>query len=211
MAKRTKPPSSPVQAVSLLRPAGAARREAAARRRSAAAATRAAEKARVAQQKADKKAQDAAYKKTAGYLESLSAAYRKRIERARAKGKSTQGARGHKPKEHVSRRQRELQEAALSGRVTTSQRSIIRKFVKEAAYKSGQDPDEVWDDYQQFFFDKGWSWFTNLRERQRALHNAWVAAGKPWGGLKLGPHGGMENFEKDAQRYEAETWMMYYH
>ena len=71
-------------------------------------------------------------------LDQLSPKYRQRIERAMARGKSRQEARGHRPGEHVERRQREEEEYGL----THSEMATIRAWC--GRYKNEtRDADDV--------------------------------------------------------------------
>lgn len=131
-----------------------------------------------------------------------SEAYRRRIERAEAAGKTRQQARGHKEKEHIARKERELREAT-TGKLTTYQKQQMRKYVLKQAEKSrstSDDLQEVWDDYKDFFFDKGYEWFLRLRTQHRAL----VKRGR-------GAVGNMEQLEALAANLDSEAWMLYYH
>ena len=131
-----------------------------------------------------------------------SEAYRRRIERAEAAGKTRQQARGHKEKEHVARKERELKEAQ-SGKLTSYQKQQMRKFVLEQAKKSrdtADDPQEIWDDYKPYFFDKGYGWFLVLRSQQRAF----VKQGR-------GAVGALAQLDAIASRLDAENWMLFYH
>ena len=134
--------------------------------------------------------------------DSWSDAYRRRIERAEAAGKTRQQARGHKEKEHVARKERELLEAQ-TGKVSSSQKQAMRKFVLEQAKKSrdkADDPDEIWDDYKPYFIDKGWQWFLVLRTQQRAF----AKQGR-------GAVGSLAQMDAIAGRLDAEAWMLFYH
>jgi hypothetical protein len=65
-------------------------------------------------------------------LEQLSPAYRRRLERNLAKGLTRQQARGHKEREHLIRKQREIRE----GKLTSSQKSSIKKFADKQARRT---------------------------------------------------------------------------
>lgn len=64
-------------------------------------------------------------------LDQLSPAYRRRIERAEAKGLTRQAARGHKPREHV--RRAEYQRKQHAG-LTTPQMRAIKNFYENPEY-----------------------------------------------------------------------------
>jgi poly-D-alanine transfer protein DltD len=55
------------------------------------------------------------------------AEYARRIATGMSKGKTRQQARGHKPREHVARKERELREYGL----TSAQKASIKKFHKQ--------------------------------------------------------------------------------
>ena len=97
-------------------------------------------------------------------LDTLTPAYRKRIERALAQGKTRQSARGHKAKEHVERKQREIKE----GKFTSHQRQEITKFSKEQAKRSGVDWQTTREDLEKFI--KGdYKHFKELKEQRNKL------------------------------------------
>lgn len=92
--------------------------------------------------------------------------YRRRIAKGIAEGKTRQEARGHKPREHVARRAREL----AAGQ-TTYQRSALRKFAaKQAARSDDREFDEVLEELQGLVRRRGWQGFVDLRENVNAMH-----------------------------------------
>lgn len=92
-------------------------------------------------------------------------AYQRRIARAMAQGKTLQEARGHKPKEHIARRQRELAEGE-----TTYQRGALKKFAEKQARRSGRDPEDVLAELRNMKRRHGWDGFNRLRDTVNALH-----------------------------------------
>ena len=97
-----------------------------------------------------------------------SAAYRRRIERAEAAGKSRQSARGHKSHEHVERKQREARQRDALGVPTTAERAAIRKFAREQAQRTGLDPTELGNDMIAYATSRGIDRFKVEMARQRA-------------------------------------------
>ncbi len=63
-----------------------------------------------------------------------SAAYRRRVERAEAAGKTRQAARGHRAAEHRTRRPR--------GALTTQQKDRVKRFARSQAKRAGVDYSE---------------------------------------------------------------------
>ena len=123
--------------------------------------------------------------------------YQRRLLRALRAGKSVQEARGHRPREHVGRRERELREKGI----TSSQQQAMKRYVQERY----QD----WDEWQEFFEGKGWTWFVRLRDLRRQLHRTWLKGGQ----TRI--FSGLADFEawlKDRmQDREVEPWMAFYH
>lgn len=99
--------------------------------------------------------------------ESWSASYRKRIERAEAAGKSRQAARGHKPREHVTRKPK----SALN----TKQKSIIKQFaVKQAKLAEGANSKEFYSRMLRQAEAYGMDRFQDVINQARAWHREWV-------------------------------------
>jgi hypothetical protein len=94
-----------------------------------------------------------------------SPAYRKRIERAEAKGQSRQAARGHKGgREHIARK-------AAKG-LTPSQSAKVAKFAREQARKddNNPDPDEAARRLKEWARDHGFHRFEQLKEIRDRRH-----------------------------------------
>src|SRR4051812_636340 len=117
-------------------------------------------------------------------FEQLSPAYRRRIERALAKGKTRQAARGHKAAEHIERRERERERNAG---ITYDQERSIRRW-----YENEWDPHghkvfpevetivefaqtEGWDQYQQYKREWGKARRRYLREGETGEGEAYLA------------------------------------
>jgi len=94
------------------------------------------------------------------------AEYQRRIAKALAAGKTRQAARGHKPKEHIIRREREVAEAGVSASQLRSIRSFLARFnpigfkempdketlvefVQERDYAAFQQYRKIWDTYRR--------------------------------------------------------------
>jgi hypothetical protein len=87
------------------------------------------------------------------------AEYDRRIARAIAQGKTRQAARGHKPQEHILRREREIEEF----RLTSAQIKSIRQWGRR--YNNiERDIDDVID----FARTNGYKAFTQYRETWNA-------------------------------------------
>jgi len=90
------------------------------------------------------------------------AEYAARLKRAMAKGKTRQQARGHKPREHIARREREIKEHGASFSQIKSIKSFLARFnplgfkgvpteedlvdfIREEGYGAFQEYRRVWD------------------------------------------------------------------
>lgn len=142
-------------------------------------------------------------------LSALSPAYRRRIERAEAKGQSRQAARGHKPREHVERKRREERRAADTGALTSAQKQTIKRYLVAQARKSNEmqdiDRDELWELYGGYVEERGWAWFLRLRSQMKSYHQQYIR-----GGYKSMMTLLRLNMEA-IDRNDAEGWMLYYH
>lgn len=103
-------------------------------------------------------------------LSELSPAYRRRLERAMAQGKTRQAARGHKAREHVERKAKELEKAKTLGALTTPQRQKIAKFAKQQAARMGTDPKETAAKMRSWAQRQGMDRMNALIQRQREYH-----------------------------------------
>ena len=94
------------------------------------------------------------------------AAYAKRIARATALGKSRQEARGHRPREHIERQEREREEFGLSGSEVRSIRAWCDRFRNE-----GRDTEDVIEQARE----NGYAWFTNYRDVWNSARRTYLA------------------------------------
>lgn len=103
-------------------------------------------------------------------LDQLSPAYRRRIENAMAKGKSRQQARGHKTKEHVERKEKEISRYGLS----SSEKGNITKFFNrlERTQKKGDEPLDK-DRYMNFWRGN-YPNFLKYKQKILAMHKEWL-------------------------------------
>lgn len=95
-------------------------------------------------------------------------AYEKRIARflAAHPGATRQQARGHKPREHIERREREL-----AAGITTYQRSMVRRWALEQAERNPRisDPEEMVRRLQRWTTHHGYERFRQVRAFQQGL------------------------------------------
>lgn len=99
----------------------------------------------------------------------LSPAYAARLARGEAAGKSPQASRGHKPREHVERKAKEI----ARGGLTTSQKQAVKRFAEKQAERRGKP----WDiaAFQDTVRRKGWDAFVELRTRISKAHRDYKA------------------------------------
>lgn len=103
-------------------------------------------------------------------LASLSPAYRKRIERAQAKGKTRQEARGHKPGEARERRERERADEGVAG----SDRAAIRSFLARFNPYGFKDiPDE--ETLTDWVRENGYEAFRSYRSEWDRIRRKYLA------------------------------------
>jgi hypothetical protein len=93
-----------------------------------------------------------------------SAAYRKRIEHAEAKGLSRQAARGHRAKEHVTRKE-------MFG-LSAAQSSAVGRFARAQARRDENypDPDRAAAALKAWVKEKGYRKFEKLRDLNAKRH-----------------------------------------
>lgn len=133
-----------------------------------------------------------------------SEAYRRRIERAEAAGKSRQSARGHKQREHVQRKAREIS----LGYLTSSQRQSVRKFAAEQAKRSGDDVKTTQAAMLEWATLQGFARFQQFRDAVREMSGQYRRS------IKRGTYEshGLGLLEMLAREYQVdnEKWF-YYH
>lgn len=101
-------------------------------------------------------------------LSQLSPAYRRRVERAMAQGKTRQQARGHKPREHAIRKEKEQAKAAR-GHLTTRQKQQIQKFAKEQHGRVGADYQSYRKQLREYAERNGFAQLDLIIRAQREL------------------------------------------
>ena len=108
----------------------------------------------------------------------LSEAYRRRIERAEAKGLSRQAARGHKAGEHITRKEHRLKpQQTASGQLTGTQKGQLTRYAKEQARRIpieiNNDPNGEFIEFRDALIAwttlNGYGAFIAVREGRRAL------------------------------------------
>jgi len=131
-------------------------------------------------------------------LSDLSAAYRRRIERAEAKGLSRQQARGHKAKEHVFRNAREIEK---TGFTNSQSRTIYKWYGRQDKHtQSLFDADEIKE-----HFAENYEGFKHFREKRRQLETLKLREGYKKSGLA-----GREWLASLAVSIDVPTkWMWY--
>ena len=129
-----------------------------------------------------------------------SAAYRRRIERAEALGKSRQQARGHRAQEHVIRRERERQREIATGELTTAEKQRIKRF----ADRQKLDYDELKDWAESHGFAK----MDHLIKLQAEMHRQYKSASRRGTYSSLG-RGFLDKYASDLD-IDDISWL-YYH
>ncbi len=92
----------------------------------------------------------------------LSPPYRRRIENAEKKGRTRQSARGHKPREHVARKKREIEENQISSQ---QERTIVGWYARTynpAGYPGDARADL--DNVLEFTRENGYERFVQWRK-----------------------------------------------
>jgi len=127
------------------------------------------------------------------------AEYARRIARNLEKGKTRQQARGHKPREHIERREREVEELGIARDQDRRIRDWCRRYKNET-----RDEDEV----VEMAISKGYNWFKTYRDTWNAARREYLRA------LKDGSYAskGLTYLEMLASMSEVEeiSWL-YYH
>ena len=128
------------------------------------------------------------------------AEYQRRIAKALAAGKTRQAARGHKPKEHIERKEREVAEAGVSSSQLRSIREFLKRFnplgfkdipdeetlvefVQENDYAAFQQYRKVWDAARRQYVkekldgsyeSRGIQYLNHLTGMAQAPKNVWL-------------------------------------
>lgn len=140
-------------------------------------------------------------------LDQLSPAYRRRIERAEAKGKTRQQARGHKAREHVERRQKEAAKSAYE--LSKDQEASIHRW-----WNRNTDPDRVeagWPTLVKvlsYAGYNGYAEFQNYRNIWNAARTEYLRAVR--NGTYVSKGEGYLLILKDMTKVPEISWM-YYH
>lgn len=93
------------------------------------------------------------------------AEYARRIASAIKRGKTRQSARGHKPQEHISRREREREEFGITGSEVRAIRAWCNRYPNIV-----RDEEEV----IQEAASKGYDWFRNYRDVWNAARRRYL-------------------------------------
>lgn len=159
-----------------------------------------------------------------------SEAYRRRIERAEARGLSRQEARGHRAREHVERRERaqlrsqgvepptrrappkEPPKRDLAG-LSTSDKAYIRRFAAEQAARQNPPADgpELAAQMRGYAARVGMEKFRAEARRTRAMHREYIGALRRNGGGGWEPRGMtmLDAFAADGG-FEDTRWYFYH-
>lgn len=100
----------------------------------------------------------------------LSATYRKRIEKALLQGKTLQQARGHKPQEHIERKQKEIARLGLTAKQ-------LRDVTEWSEKRQGiiKDHDFSTQEVIDITIANGFAWFLNYRKIWNAARNTYMS------------------------------------
>ena len=102
--------------------------------------------------------------------EQWSEAYRKRVERGEARGKTKQQARGHKAAEHRTRKSR--------SELTTTQRERLKRFALKQSLRMGSDYDDVYSVMRRHAIAATWERFSHMIDEVNTLHRRYKAGAK---------------------------------
>ena len=93
--------------------------------------------------------------------------YRRRIERAEAKGISKQKARGHAAKEHASRKQNKVYSTLVMGALSPNERGQITKYMQRlpSLYDTPANKQKLMKAVEA----KGFEWFKGVRNARNEL------------------------------------------
>lgn len=136
-------------------------------------------------------------------LSELSPAYRRRIERAQAAGKSRQAARGHKLHEHVERKAKEIEKRGVSN----AQLANIRNFANRQAKRGDADPAHVFVRMKTYVKEHGYTQFIALRDTANSKHRQYLGEQR----RKAYTSRGMESLEHEQAEFDAPDFWFFYH
>ena len=99
----------------------------------------------------------------------LSANYKRRVERGLLKGKTLQQARGHKPQEHIERKQHEIEKFGL----TKPQLRAVKEW-SERRQGIVKDHDFEVQEVIDITIANGFDWFLNYRKIWNAARHTYI-------------------------------------
>lgn len=132
----------------------------------------------------------------------LSESYRKRIERSIIRtGGTLQRARGHKPREHIERAERER---STEGLTKAQQKTIFWWAVRRSfvVHDDVSDPEEVVEHAKE----AGYEWFKQYRKRWEQERRDYLRRGRRY---DPGRHFSLEDFGEEVKVPDM-NWL-YYH
>lgn len=104
-----------------------------------------------------------------------SAAYRRRVERAERAGKTRQQARGHRPREHVTRAQNKTRAVKRptprQRKLTKRQLKNIHNFARSQSKRMDITTRELERELKEFVREEGYEDLDLIMKRQRALRD----------------------------------------
>jgi hypothetical protein len=146
-----------------------------------------------------------------------SKAYAKRIARAEAKGLSRQAARGHKQREHISRKE--------AKGLTAGQSAAVNNFARKQAKRAGGDQDEAAHRLKAWTREQGYQRFQELKANvaglekgKRERETVHVERGGKRATLHISTGGQIGAMQSDAEDFDLpdmpdgdELGWFYYH
>lgn len=100
-----------------------------------------------------------------------SAAYRRRVERAERAGKSRQQARGHRPREHITRAQNKARKVKrqVQRKLTKQQLRTIHNFARSQSKRIGITTRELEGNLKDFVREAGFDRLKVIIKKQKQL------------------------------------------